>query len=102
MLLAITRGAFESLVWFEMQIDRVDHFHLRIHLLLPQKTAKSPDVASFFRDTITKVHLEDIFICEGITQGLRSGLRRPGTLSHQEGAMRRFHRYLLEGLRGIA
>ena len=84
MLLAVTRGEAQSLVWFEMQIDRVDHFHLRIHLLLPQEIAKIPDVATFFRDTITKVHLEDIFICEGITQGLRSRLRQPGTLSHQK------------------
>jgi phenylpropionate dioxygenase-like ring-hydroxylating dioxygenase large terminal subunit len=84
MLLAVTRGEAQSLVWFEMQIDRVDHFHLRIHLLLPQEMAKIPDVATFFRDTITKVHLEDIFICEGITQGLRSRLRQAGTLSHQK------------------
>ncbi|MEE8475900.1 MAG: hypothetical protein V3T01_11140 [Myxococcota bacterium] len=41
-LLAQVCGEFPLSSWFEMQIDRYDHFHLQIHLLLPEALAATP------------------------------------------------------------
>lgn len=102
MLFAISRGDAPSLAWYEMQIDRVDHLHLRIHLLLPEELATDLDVVAWFRKFITDVHLEDIPVCLGIQRGLASPLWQPGRLSRQERPLEIFHRYWSGRLLGEA
>ena len=80
--------------WYEMRIDRHDHFQLRIHMLAAPELAKSEETVALIRDQSLKVHLEDIPVCEGVQRGLQSRLWRPGPLSPFEGALTRFHRYL--------
>ena len=97
-LLAQVRGEFPLSSWFEMQIDRHDHFHLRIHLLLPEALAATPDVVAGAKEVLTRIHLEDIPMCEGIQKGMQSLSWKPGRLSRQEENLRRFHRYLSDAL----
>ena len=86
--------------WYEMQIDRHDHFHLRIHMLAAPGLIDQ-DSLEDFRAAFTRVHLEDIEVCNGVQKGLGSRLWQPGPLVRpHEGALDRFHRYLLERLTG--
>ena len=98
LLLAQLRGELPACFWYEMRIDRHDHFHLRIHVLLPPEHAKSEEVVSAVRDVVTRIHLEDIPMCEGVQQGIRSRLWRPTRLSPQEATLRRFHAWLADAL----
>lgn len=84
--------------WYEMQIDRHDHFHLRVHMLGAPEIAANESARDFILDVSTKVHLEDIGVCDGVQRGLESRLWEPGPLSRHEGALTLFHRYLAERL----
>ncbi len=87
-------------IWYEMQIDGHEHFHLRIHALAPPDLAKVEDVGRVMIDTLMKVHLEDIPACEAVQRGLASRLWQPGALSVREACLGRFHRHLAEQLGG--
>ena len=80
--------------WYEMRIDRHDHFLLRIHMLALAELAANEQTVDLIRDQTRKVHLEDIPVCQGVQRGLSARLWRPGPLSAFEGALVRFHRYL--------
>ena len=84
--------------WFEMQIDRHDHLHLRIHALSTPAIAGSEDAAELMSETLRQIHLEDIAVCEAVQRGLSSRLWRAGPLSAKEGCLVRFHRYLAKQL----
>ena len=84
--------------WFEMQIDRHDHLHLRIHALSTPAIAGSEDAAELMSETLRQIHLEDIAVCEAVQRGLSSRLWRAGPLSAKEGCLVRFHRYLANQL----
>jgi phenylpropionate dioxygenase-like ring-hydroxylating dioxygenase large terminal subunit len=88
----------ETGFWYEMKIDRFDHFELHIHLLATQALADNEEVVTLIREGTKTVHAEDIAMCDGVQQGLQSELWRPGRLSHQEKALWLFHRYLAEQL----
>jgi phenylpropionate dioxygenase-like ring-hydroxylating dioxygenase large terminal subunit len=94
LLFFLQRGEMPVGVWFEMQIDRADHFHLRIHLLLPPDLAASEAMVTAAREFLTEVHGQDIEMCEGIQRGLMSRMWRPSRLAHQEDTLVRFHRFL--------
>jgi phenylpropionate dioxygenase-like ring-hydroxylating dioxygenase large terminal subunit len=98
LLLALFRGDAPVGTWYEMKIDRHDHFELHIHLLAPPAFAENQAAVDFFRETATLIHRQDIPMCEGVQQGLNSELWQPGRLSKQEGALWLFHRYLVEQL----
>jgi hypothetical protein len=83
--------------WYEMQIDRRDHFHLRIHALAAPALIDSVDPKLLLSE-IEKIHLEDIPVCERVQRGISSRLYDPGPLSVQEGCLTRFHTYLSECL----
>ena len=85
-------------VWYELQIDRVDHFALRIHVLATPELARVEGAAAGIAEVVRQVHLEDIAVCEGVQRGLRSRLWEPGPLARQEECLARFHRHLAERL----
>ena len=85
-------------VWYELQIDRVDRFGLRIHVLGTAELAGAEGAAASIAAVVRQVHLEDIAVCEGVQRGLASRLWEPGPLALQEGCLARFHRHLAERL----
>lgn len=97
LLLALFRGDPMG-SWYEMQIDRHDHIHLRIHLLAPPEFAADEARRKLFNEGARAVHLEDIPACERVHRGLASRLYEPGPLAHLEGALTRFHKHLVERL----
>lgn len=96
LLLAAFRGEVPVLSWYEMQIDRVDHFHLRIHAMLPGPLAGNRELCEAIAESVRTVHLQDITACQGVQRGVHSRLWRPGPLSVHEAALRAFHRHLAE------
>ena len=96
LLMVATRGPLTFFTWYEMQIDRHDHLHLRIHNLLPPALAENAEIVAVVSQVLREVHQEDIPVCEGIQRGIRSRLWEPGPLSRQEATLHRFHRYLAE------
>ena len=60
--------------------------------------AATPDVIAGAKEILTRIHLEDIPMCEGIQRGMQSLSWKPGRLSRQEEKLRRFHRYLSDAL----
>ncbi len=98
LLLALFRGDAPIGTWYEMKIDRHDHFELHIHILTPPNFAANEAAVQFAREATVLVHAQDIPMCEGVQKGLQSELWRPGRLSQQERALWLFHRYLVEQL----
>jgi phenylpropionate dioxygenase-like ring-hydroxylating dioxygenase large terminal subunit len=99
LLIAIFRDGDETRAfWYEMRIDRHDHFELHIHALTTPALAQNDAVRTLIREGTKAIHAEDIEMCEGVQKGLQSELWRPGRLSHQEKALWLFHRYLAEQL----
>ena len=89
--------------WYEMEIDRHDHIHLRIHIMAPPAFKETEGAADALLDIATKVHLEDIPACEAVQRGITSQLWQPGPLSPQEDCLAQFHRHLAARLRsGLA
>jgi len=84
--------------WYEMQIDRHDHIHLRVHALATPAVKDAEGAAEGLLESITQVHLEDIPACEAVQRGIASRLWQPGPLSHQESCLVRFHQHLAERL----
>ncbi|MFI4975516.1 MAG: aromatic ring-hydroxylating dioxygenase subunit alpha [Caulobacterales bacterium] len=93
-LMFFTEGPDPVGVWYEL--DRIEHaaFRLRIHLLASPRMAAVAQFVAAYREQVMAVHLEDIPACEGIQRGVTSPLYRPGPLSHLEGCLWRFHRFL--------
>jgi len=97
LLLALFRGNPVG-SWYEMQIDRHDHIHLRIHMLASPDFAADEGRRKLLNEGARMIHLEDIPVCERVQQGLGSRLYEPGLLSPHEGALTRFHQHLVERL----
>jgi phenylpropionate dioxygenase-like ring-hydroxylating dioxygenase large terminal subunit len=95
-MLAQFRGDLPVTTWYEMQIDRHDHFTLRVHNMLPEPHSENEALVEMISAVSRDVHLEDIPACEGIQRGLQSRAWQPGALSQQEATLRHFHRYLAE------
>ena len=100
LLLALFRGQHPLGSWYEMQIDRHDHIHLRIHMFAAADFAAREGVAKAIVESASTIHLEDIAVCERVQRGLQSRLWSPGLLSRHEAALTRFHHYLGEQLAG--
>lgn len=92
----IEQGPFA--VWYEMQIDRHDHFHLRIHTFAPPGFAESEGAVEALSDTLRNIHLEDIPACEAVQRGIASRRWEPGPLNGREACLSRFHSYLADRL----
>jgi phenylpropionate dioxygenase-like ring-hydroxylating dioxygenase large terminal subunit len=101
LLLALFRGPNPIGSWYEMLIDRHDHFHLRIHMLAPPEFAAKEELAAALVDSAAEIHREDIPVCEGVQRGVQSRLWSAGSLSRHEATLIRFHRYLAERLAGV-
>ena len=93
-LIAITEGDTPSAVWYEFDRLRSDGFRLRIHMLFTPEQARDEALVAFVREQIRAIHLEDIPVCEGVQRGYRSSMYASGPLSHLEGCIWHFHRYL--------
>lgn len=98
LLLALFRGDSPVGTWYEMKIDRHDHFELHIHLLIAPELAANEGAVQIVREATALIHDQDIPMCEGVQRGLRSELWKPGRLSTQEKPLWLFHRYLVEQL----
>lgn len=98
LMFAPTRGDLPLCAWYEMQIDRDDHFHLRIHALLPESLANNEEVVKLAQAFLRNVHFEDIPVCEGIQRGIQSRIWQPGLLNRQEATLNHFHRFLIDRL----
>jgi phenylpropionate dioxygenase-like ring-hydroxylating dioxygenase large terminal subunit len=85
-------------VWYEMQIDRHDHFHLRIHAFAPRELAESEAAVQALSETLLNIHLEDIPACEAVQRGIASRLWEPGLLNGRENCLKQFHAYLADRL----
>ncbi len=83
-------------VWYEMKIDAMDRFRLRIHVLLPPGGAENEALVGGVLERLAQVHAEDITVCDGVWKGLGSRLFRGTALAQQEGCLVRFHRHLAE------
>ncbi len=97
LLLAVFDQSFVG-TWYEMQIDRHDHFNLRIHMLAPPEAAANEATTKAIMEAATAIHLEDIPACQAVQRGVGSRLWQPGPRSPQEGALTRFHTWLAERL----
>lgn len=85
--------------WYEMQIDRHDHFHLRVHALASPELAATEGAPAMLLESFREVHLQDIAACEGVQRGLESRIWRPGPLSVLERCLTEFHQHLAKQLR---
>ena len=97
LLAVVDGGPFAS--WYEMNIDRHDHIHLRIHAIAPPEIKAAPGATEALVENLNTIHLQDIPACEAVQRGIASQLWQPGPLSHREGCLSVFHRYLSERLR---
>ncbi len=79
------------LVWYQLEVDAVDHFTLQIHLCLP--TGTSAEAAESQRSVVDAVHRQDIAACQAVQRGLASSLARPGRLSHLEKSLWQFNQW---------
>jgi hypothetical protein len=95
LLLALFRGLAVG-SWYEMQIDRHDHFHLRIHALASPELAATAEARNGLLAETERIHREDMPVCEGVQRGLASRLWAPGPLSVHERALTRFHAHLAQ------
>jgi hypothetical protein len=85
--------------WYEMQIDVVDHFRLRIHVLLPPSLTDDSNLVDAIVEQVKLVHAEDIEMCNGIQRGIAGRLFVPTRLACQEETLVRFHAYLTGRMR---
>jgi phenylpropionate dioxygenase-like ring-hydroxylating dioxygenase large terminal subunit len=85
-------------VWYEMQIDRHDHFQLRIHILAAPEIAAVDGAAEALVENVGHIHGEDIPACQAVQTGLGSRLWKPGPLNVRELCLTRFHDYLANRL----
>lgn len=94
---ATLEQSIASLIWYEMQIDAIDHFHLRLHLLMPKDLAANEPLTEILLEAFNHVHQEDIATCNLVQRGLSGRLFKPTALAtQQEEGLIRFHRYLTE------
>ena len=93
-LFAVTESATPWAVWYELDALEQQRFQLRIHLLTTPEQASMPKLIASYVDAIRAIHIEDIDVCAGVQAGYRSALAVPGPLSHLEGCLWHFHRYL--------
>ena len=63
-------------------------------LTLLAGTCKHAAPIAAYVDAIRAIHVEDIDVCSGVQAGYRSALAESGPLSHLEGCLWHFHRYL--------
>jgi phenylpropionate dioxygenase-like ring-hydroxylating dioxygenase large terminal subunit len=82
--------------WYDLRIDAIDHFELRIHVLLPPELASEAEAGPGFLQFLDTIHQEDIRTCDSVQRGLQSRLYRPTALAKQEDCLVRFHRYLAD------
>ncbi len=99
-LIAITESEVPWGVWYELADLASDRFVLRIHLLLDPEQAAVPELVAAYCEQLRLIHLEDIPVCEGVQRGYRSPLYSSGPLSHLEGCLWHFHRYLRRAFAG--
>lgn len=98
MLFSQTGDPAQTTFWYEMQIDRHNHFHLRIHILVSEELAANQELVESLKDLVSKIHMEDIPVCKGIQAGIHSRNWSPGPLSRQEETLHQFHQLLANAI----
>ncbi len=86
-------------LWYQMRIDRYDHFELELHVLVTKSVAHNAEFVKNIVDLTSAVHIEDIAICKGVWKGLKSQFYVPGRLSHLEACNWQFYNYVVGKLR---
>jgi hypothetical protein len=86
--------------WYEIGFDSVDHFDLRIHMLLHPEHAENQQLVEGAAAVIRGIYAEDIGACNGVQRGLKSRLYQSTGLANQEGCLVGFHQHLAERMLG--
>ena len=93
-LISITESEIPWGVWYEFVALEQERFLLRIHLLMTPAQAAVSALVTRIAEIVRAIHIEDIAVCSGVQRGLNSPLYRSGPLSHLEGCLWHFHRFL--------
>jgi phenylpropionate dioxygenase-like ring-hydroxylating dioxygenase large terminal subunit len=85
--------------WYQFELKDVDHFNLKVFILLPKGVRDDPAQAEAVQamlDGAKYIHEEDIVACEAVQKGLQSDRVAAGRLSHLEAAIWRHHNWVLQ------
>ena len=93
----------DGLVWYRIEPRAFDRFVLHIHPCVPPEAAEAPayeEHLAVMKTYLDGIHRQDIGVCEGVWQGLRSRHAAPGPLSHLEKAIWQFGRFVRSRVEG--
>lgn len=79
-----------SVVWYQVLPHTVDHFTLRIHVLVPSASIRLPgfdEIKEGLKAIVSAIHQEDIAANDRVWKGLQSPLAKPGRLAPLEKAI---------------
>ncbi len=97
-LFAVQEGDPATVIWGQLDIEGPDRFTMRFHVMVPKRYAGDAELAEGAAAVMDAIHQEDMVACAGVQAGLASPDFRPGPLSHLEGALWQFHRFLADRL----
>ena len=83
-------GSSMGPIWYQLDVDGHDHFHLRTHLLGDPEHVDDPEFQAALTglvDMLTYVHIEDIAVNEGPWKGLHAPTATQGRLAPLEKAI---------------
>lgn len=92
----------DRVYWYRLLPTGPETCSLTTTMLLHPDTLARSDYAETFEKEVEAAihfHLEDMEVCAATQQGMRSGVYKPGRLSHLEGPIWLFQRYLAEKIR---
>ena len=93
LLIAISRNF--GMTWFRLEPITAGDSILEIEAFVLPEFADEEGIGDAFIQTLTAINDEDAVINRRTAEGLRSKFSDIGRLSHLEGALARFHRWLL-------
>ncbi len=89
------------LAWWQLKVRDHGNFDLEVHAMVPADHAADTDAVQQTLTALDAIHQEDIPMCEGVWKGLHDPLYQAnGRLSHLEGCLWDFYRYLQKSLEG--
>lgn len=92
----------DRVYWYRLLPTGPETCSLTTTMLVHPDTVAREDYAAIFEKEVeaaVNFHLEDMEVCAATQQGMRSGVYKPGRLSHLEGPIWLFQRYLAAKIR---
>jgi phenylpropionate dioxygenase-like ring-hydroxylating dioxygenase large terminal subunit len=86
-------------LWLDFDIKNENEHELIWSVMVPGGSRSTPDFEekmNAFRTFIEPILQEDVAICTGVGQGVRSRFVKPGRLSHMEKTVHQFHNWWLD------